>query len=87
MSEEKVTEEKLFETPDLGLAAYLKMRRMKLKEIGMNNESMRGRFKFVFIDNDSEAKQFKIDFINSESREFDSNVRMLKLMIKTENKG
>lgn len=75
MNEESLT----FETPDLGFAAFLKMNDLELKEIGMDKR----RFKFIFNDPESKVKQLKIDFVNSESYKFDSNIRILKLMIKS----
>ena len=70
--------EKTFETPDLGFAAYLKMKGLKLKTIGRDER----RFKFIFNVNGSNIEDLKVQFINSESYEFDASVSILKLMIK-----
>ena len=78
MSEDKEKVD-VFETPDLGFAAYLRMKDLKLKGIGKDNK----RFKFLFENKKDKIEEFKLEFINSESYRFDSNVRILKLMIKS----
>ena len=70
---------KVFETADLGFAAYLKMKEVELKEIGKNDK----RYKFVFELNEDLIEKLKVEFVNSESYKFDSNIRILKLMIKS----
>lgn len=77
---------KVFETSDLGFSAYLKMNGMTLKNIALENNSSSNhpRYKFVFENNEELIKKNKINYINSESYKFDSTIRILKLMIKSE---
>jgi hypothetical protein len=78
-TEEKV-EVRKYETPDLGLAAYLKMRGMKLHSVGKDKY----KYSFIFEDPNNEAEKIKLEYPDSESCKFDGEVRVMKLMIKSD---
>jgi hypothetical protein len=66
---------KTFETSDIGVAAYVMMKGLKL--ISASRDS-RGRFKFVFDDQKNLGCAFAVDFVNSESAKFDAHIKNLK---------
>lgn len=66
---------KTFETSDIGIAAYLMMRGLKLKSASRGN---RGKFKFIFADPDNLGRSYEVDYVNSESAKFDANMKNLK---------
>jgi hypothetical protein len=63
-----------YETSDLSLAAFLKLRGMKLVNA---TKAGSGRFQFTFED-DGRAASLVIDFTNSEFSAYDANLRALK---------
>lgn len=66
---------KTFETSDIGVAAYVMMKGLKLQSATRDN---RGRFKFVFEDPDNEGGLLSVDFVNSEAALFDAHIKNLK---------
>ena len=66
---------KTFETSDIGIAAYVMMRGLKLKQA---SRGTRGRFKFVFEDPSDLGRVYEVDYVNSESAKFDANMKNLK---------
>ena len=64
-----------FETSDIGIAAYVMMRGLKLIKASRNQS---GRFIFVFQDPNNLGKSFAVDYVNSESAKFDANMKNLK---------
>jgi len=64
-----------FETSDIGIAAYVMMRGLKLIKASRNQS---GRFIFVFQDTNNLGKSFAVDYVNSESAKFDANMKNLK---------
>ena len=71
----------IYETPDIGLAAYLKTAGVKLAEIGREGDTQ--RYKFLFEISRADADKLKMDFVNSEFYRFDSNMKSLRIMIKS----
>ncbi len=61
-------------TSDLSLAAFLKLRGLKLVNA---SKTPGGKFEFVFEDNGT-ADSLSIDFTNSEFAVYDANLRALK---------
>ena len=66
---------KTFETSDIGIAAYVMMRGLKLKSATRNHT---GRFNFIFLDVNDKGKSYAVDYVNSESARFDANMKNLK---------
>ena len=66
---------KTFETSDIGVAAYVMMKGLKLQSASRDS---RGRFKFVFNDPSNVGNSFAVDFVNSESAKFDAHIKNLK---------
>ena len=64
-----------FETSDIGVAAYIMMKGLKL--ISATREK-NGRFKFVFDDPSTLGQKLAVDFVNSESALFDAHIKNLK---------
>jgi hypothetical protein len=64
-------------TTDLSLAAFLKLRGLKL--LSATKEGT-GRFQFVFQD-DGSADALALEFTNGEFSAYDANLRALKKMI------
>ena len=71
----------VYETPDLSFAAYLKMKGLKLIDVGRIVDNGK-RFKFIFDDNAGDAEDLRMEFINSESYQFDLSAKTLRSMIK-----
>ena len=63
-----------YATSDLSLAAFLKLRGLKLLSA---SKLATGRFEFIFND-DGTADALSIDFANSEFAAYDANLRALK---------
>lgn len=70
----------LFETPDLGFSAYLKMNGLKFLRIEKN------KFKpmFVLEDPEGRAKELQREYMDSPEQRFDSEIRLIKLMMRSE---
>ena len=66
---------KTFQTSDMGIAAYVMMKGLKLKQAGKNHS---GRFSFTFDDPQDVGKKYAVDYVNSESAKFDANMKNLK---------
>tara|TARA_B100000287_G_C20146963_1_gene588561 strand:- start:113 stop:334 length:222 start_codon:yes stop_codon:yes gene_type:complete len=66
---------KTFETSDIGIAAYVMMRGLKLVKA---SRGVNGRFKFVFKDDSDIGKIYAVDYVNSESAKFDAHMKNLK---------
>jgi hypothetical protein len=66
---------KTFETSDIGIAAYVMMRGLKLKTAARSHS---GRFNFIFEDPSDLGRMYSVDFVNSESAKFDAHVKNLK---------
>ena len=64
-----------FQTSDIGIAAYVMMKGLKLKQASRGNN---GRFSFEFYDPDIKGEQYAVDYVNSESAKFDANMKNLK---------
>ena len=64
-----------FQTSDIGIAAYVMMKGLKLKQASRGNN---GRFSFVFDDPQDLGKRYAVDYVNSESAKFDANMKNLK---------
>ena len=66
---------KTFQTSDIGIAAYVMMKGLKLKQASRGHN---GRFSFVFDDPQDLGKKYAVDYVNSESARFDANMKNLK---------
>lgn len=69
------TEPSVWETSDLGTAAFAHM--LGLKLLG-STRSPSGRFMFRFTDPEGRGPDYAVDYLNSECRQFDAAVRSLK---------
>lgn len=72
-------EEIIYETSDIGTAAYLLFKDLVLKscEVGPN-----GRYIFKFEDPHQVANELSIEFLNSDFSRFDDKMRTLRKMLK-----
>ena len=66
---------KYFETSDIGVAAYVMMKGLKLKSA---SRGQGGRFRFVFNDHNQLGAGLSVDYVNSESAKFDAHIKNLK---------
>ena len=66
---------KNFETSDIGVAAYVMMKGLKLKSASRGHG---GRFKFIFNDPQQIGNKLSVDYVNSESAKFDAHMKNLK---------
>lgn len=64
-----------YKTSDIGIAAYIMMRGLKLNSA---SRGTRGRFNFVFEDPNNLGQLYELDYVNSESAKFDANMKNLK---------
>jgi hypothetical protein len=69
---------KIYSTSDLPIAAWLKIKGLKLVKAEKNSY---GHFVFEFDDPNDVAHQLAIDFINSECSLFDNEIRNLKKLL------
>jgi hypothetical protein len=67
-----------YTTSELPLAAYLKMKGVKLISA---SRVLSGKFEFIFDDTQGHCQQHFVDFINGEFSTFDAQVKSLKKMI------
>lgn len=65
-------------TSELSLAAYLKMRGVKLIKAG---KTPTGKFEFIFDDTPGVCANHFVDFLNSEFSTYDAALKSLKKMI------
>lgn len=68
----------MYTTSDIGIAAFLQLRGIKLVEC-KRLES--GKFYFAFEDPDSACQSLSIQFLDSDFCRFDNNVRNLKKIL------
>ena len=66
-----------FETPDLGVAAFLLTKGCKL----LVAERAKGRYSFVFADS-LRCVQLSIEYVNSDFAKFDSSIKNLKNLLR-----
>ncbi len=66
---------KTYKTSDIGIAAYVMMKGLKLLEA---KKSQSGRFSFTFEDDKGLGSVYAVDYLNSESAKFDANMKNLK---------
>jgi hypothetical protein len=66
---------KTFQTSDIGIAAYVMMKGLKLKAAF---RGPKGRFSFSFEDPNDLGQNYAVDYVNSESAKFDANMKNLK---------
>lgn len=69
-----------YTTSELALAAYLRMRGVKLINA---TKTPTGKFEFVFDDNQGVCSGHFVDFLNGEFSTFDNHLKTLKKMIYT----
>ena len=70
-----------FETSDIGIAAFIMMKGLKLVEA---KRAPSGRFSFIFEDPGDSARSLAVDYVNSESAKFDAHIKNLKnILFKT----
>ena len=60
-----------FQTSDIGIAAYVMMQGLKLKQASRGHN---GRFNFIFDDPNDLGKEYAVDYVNSEPAKFDANI-------------
>ena len=65
----------IFQTSDIGIAAYVMMKGLKLKQASRGHN---GRFSFVFNDPNNLGAGYAVDYVNSESAKFDAHMKNLK---------
>ena len=73
-----MSEENIYTTSDIGIAAYLQLKKIKLLEC-KRLES--GKFYFKFSDLESNCQQLSLEFLDSDFCKFDNNVRNLKKIL------
>ena len=66
---------KTFDTSDIGIAAYVMMKGLRLKSA---SRGPGGRFRFIFEDPNDLGQKYAVDYVNSESARFDANMKNLK---------
>ncbi len=69
--------DKIFQTKDLALATYVKLRGLRILKAARIGRD----FDFTFADPDEQAEQLKVAYANSESQKFDSEMRTLKKLL------
>lgn len=65
-----------YSTSDIGIAAYVMMRGLKL--ISASRAKNSGRFEFVFEDPSNQGLVLSVEYANSESAKFDAHIKNLK---------
>ena len=65
-----------YKTSDIGIAAYVMMRGLKLISAGRAKNS--GRFEFVFEAPNNQGLVLSVEYANSESAKFDAHMKNLK---------
>jgi hypothetical protein len=68
----------MFSTSDIGIAAYLQLRGIKILEC---KRLETGKFHFSFEDPDSKCRSLSLEFLDSDFCKFDNNVRNLKKIL------
>jgi len=67
-----------FTTSDIGIAAYLQLKKFKLVECKRLDT---GKFHFRFEDPESTCPMLSLEFLDSDFCKFDNNVRNLKKVL------
>lgn len=75
-----MTKTNTYVTSDIALAAYLKLKGLKLVKC-----TRADKFVFEFEDQEELAETLAIEFVNSECRKFDDEMRSLKKIIYSKN--
>ena len=68
----------MYNTSDIGIAAYLQLRGLRIKEC---KRLETGKFFFSFEDPESIGPSLSLEFLESEFCKFDNNVRNLKKIL------
>ncbi len=68
----------MYNTSDIGIAAYLQLRGFKLREC---HRLENGKFHFSFEDPKGLCQQISLEFLESDFCKFDNNVRNLKKVL------
>ena len=68
----------MYNTSDIGIAAYLQLKGLKLKEC---KRLETGKFYFCFDDPDQRCPALALEFLDSDFCKFDNNVRNLKKIL------
>lgn len=68
----------MYSTSDIGIAAYLQLRGIKLKEC---KRLETGKFHFLFDDPEQKCQALSLEFLDSDFCRFDNNVRNLKKIL------
>ena len=68
----------MYNTSDIGIAAYLQLKGIKLKEC---KRLETGKFFFSFDDPEQVCQILALEFLDSEFCKFDNNVRNLKKIL------
>lgn len=68
----------MYTTSDIGIAAYLQLKGIKLKEC---KRLETGKFHFSFEDQSSQCPNLALEFLDSDFCKFDNNVRNLKKIL------
>lgn len=69
-----------YTTSDIALAAYLKLKDLKLVHC-----TRADKFVFEFEDPEERGEEMALEFVNSECRKFDDEMRSLKKIIYSKN--
>jgi hypothetical protein len=67
-----------YTTSELALAAFLKMRGVRLISAG---KTQTGKFEFVFDNKKGDCESYFVEFLNGEFSVFDAQLKSLKKMI------
>ena len=70
-----------YTTSDLALAAYLKLKGLKL--IGAKKQG--SKFDLTFEDPENKAGEIALEFVNSDMRRYDDEIRSIKKILYSEN--
>ena len=68
----------MYTTSDIGIAAFLQLKKFKLVEC---RRLETGKFHFVFEDPESKCSSISLEFLDSDFCIFDNNVRNLKKVL------
>ena len=68
----------MYNTSDIGIAAYLQLKGIKLKEC---KRLETGKFHFLFDDPEQKCQSLSLEFLDSDFCRFDNNVRNLKKIL------
>ena len=69
----------MYETSDLGIAAYLMLKELELKSCGIHPS---GRYIFEFEDPLGVAPELAMEFLKSDFTKYDDKMRTLRKMLK-----